>query len=75
MTEHGSRPARHRPPGRGPQRDRPDRPPSQPGLPPGRRRAWIGVAVAALAASGLGRVGAPNAGTGPVTLNYYLLSR
>ncbi|HEX5290759.1 MAG TPA: ABC transporter substrate-binding protein [Streptosporangiaceae bacterium] len=72
MTEHGSRPARHRPPGR-------DR--SGIGgigrragrvVPPGRRRAWIGVAVAALAASGLAACGTANAGTRPVTLNYYL---
>jgi multiple sugar transport system substrate-binding protein len=41
-------------------------------VPPGRRRAWIGVAVAALAASGLAACGTANAGTGPVTLNYYL---
>jgi multiple sugar transport system substrate-binding protein len=72
MTEHGSRPARHRPPGR----DRSGiggigRRASRV-VPPGRRRAWIGVAVAALAASGLAACGTANAGTGPVTLNYYL---
>jgi multiple sugar transport system substrate-binding protein len=35
------------------------------------RRTWIGVTVAALAASGLAACGTASAGTGPVTLNFY----
>jgi multiple sugar transport system substrate-binding protein len=35
------------------------------------RRTWVGVTVAALAASGLAACGTASAGTGPVTLNFY----
>jgi multiple sugar transport system substrate-binding protein len=75
MTEHGARPAPRRPAGRrrsggsgtGGHGGRAGR--SSIGR---RRRTWIGVAVAALATSGLAACGTANAGTGPVALNFYL---
>jgi multiple sugar transport system substrate-binding protein len=41
------------------------------GLPRIRRRSWAGLAVAALACSGLAACGTAGASTGPVTLNFY----
>jgi multiple sugar transport system substrate-binding protein len=69
MTEKSSGPARGRPAGRarsgiGGRAGR--------GSPLRRPRAAVGLVVAALAASGLAACGTANAGTGPVTLSYYL---
>jgi multiple sugar transport system substrate-binding protein len=45
--------------------------PARRGRPGFGKRTWVGLAVAALACSGLAACGAAGASTGPVTLNFY----
>jgi len=49
-----------------------DRPARRGRLPRLRRRSWAGLAVVALACSGLAACGTAGASTGPVTLSFYL---
>jgi multiple sugar transport system substrate-binding protein len=52
-------------------KDRPARRARRGRLPHLRRRSWAGLAVVALACSGLAACGTAGASTGPVTLNFY----